>query len=373
MNKAVSILTLSFLFLCGTAAYAQSAGDQTGTALPEVKIPFTEQLSITSSITHEKYDLYINLPTDYQKVKGPFPVVYLLDGQWDFPLAEAIYGQQYYDGFIPRMIIVGITWSGADANYDSLRAGDFTPTPTMQVPYGGRAPLFLQFIKDELIPFIQSKYRVKKDDRTLMGSSLGGLFTVYAMFKAPGLFNRFVLTSPVVPWDNEILYSYEKKYAAEHRSLHARVFMGIGQYEYPADFKKFVKTIESRHYEGLSLESKILQGVGHSGTKSLGFSWGLQYVFQRPSLGLSPAVLEQYTGTYRISGGGQMKISVDGNSLILHDFDGSTWTLHAETRDNLYVVGKFLKMDVKRDKNGKVAGFEVRRFTGNSTATRVSS
>lgn len=373
MNKTASSLTLALLFLCGAAAYAQSEGNRTKAALPEVKIPFTQQLSITSSITHEKYDIYVNLPADYQKVKGPFPVMYLLDAQWDFPLAGAIYGQQYYDGFIPGMVIVGITWSGPNANYDSLRAGDFTPTSLKQAPFTGKGPLFLQFIKKELIPLIESRYRVKKGDRTLMGSSLGGLFTLYAMFEAPGLFNRFVLTSPYIPWDNGVLYSFEKKYAAEHKDLHARVFMGIGEYEDPTAFKDFVDTLESRHYEGLSLESKILHGVGHSGTKSLGFSWGLQYVFKRPSLELSHAVLEQYAGTYRTPRGGQMSLTVEGDSLVLRDLDGSMWTLHAETPGNFYVVGKFLRLDVKRDKDGKVTEFDVKRYRGNSTAMRVSS
>jgi predicted alpha/beta superfamily hydrolase len=49
-----------------------------------------------------------------------------------------------------------------------------------------------------LIPFIESKYRAAKNDRTLMGSSYGGLFTLYAMFHETALFQRYVLTSPAL-------------------------------------------------------------------------------------------------------------------------------------------------------------------------------
>ena len=50
-----------------------------------------------------------------------YPVVFLLDAQWDFTLMQSIYGQQYFEGLIPEMVIVGITWGGNTPNYDSLR------------------------------------------------------------------------------------------------------------------------------------------------------------------------------------------------------------------------------------------------------------
>src|SRR5690606_31076537 len=105
-----------------------------------------------------------------------------LDSQWDFPLLSSIYGQQYYDGFIPEVIIVGITWGGANPNYDQLRARDLTPPNAVQGVMYGNAANFLGFIKNELTPFVESTFRVKKNDRTLVGSSFGGLFTLYALF-----------------------------------------------------------------------------------------------------------------------------------------------------------------------------------------------
>ena len=94
----------------------------------EVAIPGSQTRNFTSSIVNgQQYVLQISLPASYNKTNQKYPVVYLMDSQWDFPLLTALYGQQYYDGFIPEVIIVGITWGGNHPNPDSLRARDYTP------------------------------------------------------------------------------------------------------------------------------------------------------------------------------------------------------------------------------------------------------
>jgi predicted alpha/beta superfamily hydrolase len=344
---------------------------------PLVTIASTQLLSINSSITGENYDLYVSLPGNYGDTSRVYAVVYLLDAQWDFPLVQAIYGQQYYDGFIPGMVVVGITWGGPGANYDSLRTRDFTPTPTTEKPYGGNAKNFLQFIKKELIPFIESKYRVKNNDRTLIGTSLGGLFTLYTLFHETNLFNRYILTSPAVPWDNDIVYSYEKEFAAKNSRLPVKMFMGVGEYEDTSVFKKFVKVFKSRNYEGLKLETRVLNGVGHSGTKALGYTWGIQSVFSRPTLDISSSEIQQYAGTYQVSAGKVIKLylteGTDGkNQLIMQDTDSTKMPLTAETNKDFYVKGTFINIHFKLNYSGKVLGFQIERYTGVSFAQAVS-
>lgn len=101
----------------------------------------------------------------------------------------------YYDRYVPDMIIVGITYSGPTANYDSLRAVDYTPVASAANAHSGGAPKFLEFMRRELTPFIESQYPVDPEQRALMGNSLGGLFALYAMFVAVG--SDEALTSPV--------------------------------------------------------------------------------------------------------------------------------------------------------------------------------
>lgn len=195
MSRRARVLTIVLSTLLTTGLIL---GQTVRPTPPQVEIAGTQLLHLTSAIVGQEYDLYVNLPRGYQDTTRKFPVIFVLDAQWDFPLAQAIFGQQYYDGFVPAAILVGITWGGVNPNYDILRARDFTPTNIKQMPVTGGAPKFLRFIKDELVPYVESTYRATKNGRTLMGSSFGGLFTLYALFHETALFDHYILTSPSV-------------------------------------------------------------------------------------------------------------------------------------------------------------------------------
>lgn len=371
VSSFVGVMLLSSLLVAG--ACAQQEGMPSAPP-PEVPIFGSQLLKITSSVVGRDYVLYVNLPRGYQDTGRTFPVIYLTDAQWDFPLAVALFGEQYYDGFVPAAIIVGITWGGTDPNYDSLRAIDLTPTGIQQVPHSGNAPKFLAFIKEELIPFIESKYRAAKNDRTLMGSSLGGLFTLYALFNETQLFHRYVLTSPALGWDNGMIYTLEKTYAEKNRRLPARLFMAMGGLEAAVgggEFQKFIGQLRSRNYEGLDLETRVLENTGHSGSKAEGYGRGLQAVFARPSLRLSADLLAQYVGRYQVAPGFAVEIVREGDGLVLVAPGNARLPLRAESEENFYCNGIYLLLRFKRNEQGKVAGFDIEQYAGQGFAARI--
>lgn len=372
MVRRLTIPALLSLLQFGSILYAQKDNSKLPASLLKVEIPGTQLQKITSSIVGREYDLYINLPRNYQDTSKTFPVLYLLDAQWDFPLVNAVFGEQYYDGFVPEILIVGITWGGNNPNYDMLRARDLTPTNIKQVPQSGNAPKFLAFIKNELIPFIESKYRAAKNDRTLMGSSLGGLFTLYAMFHETEVFNRCVLTSPSVRWDNEIIYTYEKNYAEKKSQLPVRLFMAIGELEGVYDFQKFVDHLKGRNYQGLELQTRVLEGIGHSGSKAEGYTRGLQSVFARPSLTVAPPILEQYVGTYQINPEVKIEILKENDHLVALTPDNTKVILHAETEKDFYIRGAYLFVHFEKDDTGKVTGFRLEQFNGEEFVRKVN-
>lgn len=296
---------------------------------------------------------------------GSLAKIYLLDAQWDFPLVSAIWGEQYFDGFIPEMIIVGITWGGSNPNYDQLRMRDLSPTAIAQMPGTGQGEAFLKFIKSELLPFVEQQYPASANGRTLMGSSMGGLFTLYTMFNETNLFDRYVLTSPASSWDNGVLYGYEKAYAEKYNSeLPVKLYIAHGALEGSTEsFNKLVNQLKSRNYKGLQLETKLLEGIGHSGTKAEGFTRGLQYAFAKPALMLKPAILKQYVGTYKSIQGYNINITTENNRLMLVYPNNNKQALHAETEENFYVKGQFMLVQFKKEL-GKVSGFQVQGFSG---------
>lgn len=369
--KKTAIVVLLLVLRLGNV-HSQGNDRDPASAHAEVEIPGSQLLKITSSIVGQEYDVYVQMPGNYSDTNKTFPVLYVLDGQWDFSLVNAIVGQQYYDGFVPAVIIVGITWGGTNPNYDMLRARDLTPTNVGWSPQSGGAPKFLAFIKNELIPFIESRYRVAKNDRTLIGSSYGGLFTLYAMFHETALFQRYVLTSPSLGWDNGITYTYERIYAENKHPLPVRLLMAMGELEGISGFQNFADRLKSKNYEGLELHTKVLEGMGHSGSKAEGYSRGLQAVFARASLTIDSSVLEQYVGMYQRAFDARITILKEDGHLVVLTPDNVRLTLYAETDRDFYVKGQFLFIHFKKDNTGKVAGFQAARFGGEEFVKKVN-
>ena len=68
--------------------------------------------------------------------------------------------------------------------------------PQPDVPRIAGAHLFVSFIKSQVIPMVESKFRANVHDRTLYGHSLGGLFGFYTMLNYPNTFQRIISLSP---------------------------------------------------------------------------------------------------------------------------------------------------------------------------------
>lgn len=169
------------------------------------------KLILTSDTLQQEREIYVSLPKSYaDTVYSPkdYPVLYLLDAQEHFDLAIGIVrfmSTRLDSKMIPECIIVGIP--------SINRIKDYTPTYSTKNPEGvevesfensGSADDFLAFIKHELIPKIDKKYRTTSF-RILSGHSLGGLFAVYESILPESYFNAHVAMDPSLWWNEEIL------------------------------------------------------------------------------------------------------------------------------------------------------------------------
>jgi predicted alpha/beta superfamily hydrolase len=329
---------------------------------PPVTIPGSEVRKLTASVVAgQEYELQILLPAGYQESSKKYPVVYLMDSQWDFPNVKSIYGQQYFDGFIPELIVVGVTWGGVGPNPDSLRARDYTPTKEARLIQSGGADKFLDFMKTELFPFIEKNYRVN-DDRTLMGCSLGGLFTLYSLFTHTEMFRGYVAASPAIGWGNDVLYQYEKPFSEKKLNVPVRVYMTVGDVERSRSlFEKMADKMKQRNYSNVMLRSKVLENTGHSGTKSETYSRGLQYVFERKQLKLSDEVLNKYAGIYELDSDHKVVIKNEGNQLYWYFTPQNKVELYANSENHFYATHEFFNLYFKEN-NGRVEGFDWVRY-----------
>ena len=284
-SNSIAVLAGAVLSTASPSATAAAQSDPpTRVAFPAVSIPNTEVRALHSKVTGRDYELYVYLaPSPSRDPAAKHPVLYLLDGQWDFKLLASIEGGLLYDKFVPDVIVVGITYPGATANYDSLRAVDYTPLASSSNPGSGDGAKFLAFLKTELIPFVEKNYSADPSRRALMGSSLGGLFTLYAMFTEPKLFSGYVAASPAITYANRGAFATEAAYARDHNELPAKLFVAVGDQEpLAAPVREFIAMLKGRSYSGLTFEARVIEGERHSGNKPEAFNRGLRFLFRAP-------------------------------------------------------------------------------------------
>lgn len=340
---------------------------------PKVDIPGSEVRKITSKIVAgQEYELQIMLPGNYKTSKKKYPVIYLMDSQWDFPLLKCLYGEHYFDGFVPELIVVGVTWGGINPNPDSLRARDYTPTNEVRLPQSGGADKFLSFMKDELFPFIETNYKADNNNRTLMGCSLGGLFALYTLFTHTDMFTDYAAASPAVGWDREVLYKYEKEFAEKKSAKPLRVYMTVGDVERGRPiFERLAAHMASRNYASVALKSKVLENTGHSGTKSETFGRGMQYVFEKPKLNLDAAVLNKFVGSYQTPNGNKIDIKNEDGKLALYFSPNNKYVLYSASETDFYSSSEFFNLEFKNE-SGKTTGFQLNRYNNTQFMTKTN-
>lgn len=261
---------------------------------PAYKLSNTEVRELESKITKVKYILYISLPRAYDKETDDYPTVYTLDADYSFALAHNIIEHYVDRNDLPQMIIVGIAYEGASQDmygYRWNRIRDYTPVKS-SIPNAGEyseiaekisggGEKFQTFIIQELIPFIEKNYRVKKEDRCIVGHSMGGLFGAYMLFSSPQIFQKYILVSPSLWYADKFIFEVEKLYSSSHNTLDANIFISIGNEE-PMLFMghhQFVQQLQSRAYKNLKLNSYVFDSETHNSIFPGALSRGLRVVF----------------------------------------------------------------------------------------------
>ena len=254
----------------------------------EATISMTEVTTLHSSVVDQDYQIYVALPLSYSKNSSKtYPVVYLLDGDLLFGALTTPTRLLQSVNELPELIIVGIgygmPWDDT-GEVKRLRELDFTP----RAAPGWGAAQFLEFIQDDLFPYIDANYRTDPMDRTIGGISYGGLFPLYVLFSAPETFNRYIAVSPSLWWNDRMIFEHEQEFADEHSDLPVNLFLAVGgleEQQYPdsgmvSNLKEFHKRLEDRNYVGLEMEMMVLEDETHHSVFPAAFSLGLRSVFR---------------------------------------------------------------------------------------------
>lgn len=158
-----------------------------------------ESFTIDSRVLGERRRINVYVPDG----KGPFPVLYMPDGgiHEDFPHVVGSVDVSITNGIIRPVIVVGIE--------NTERRRDLAPATVVAdeqkaAPHAGGTARFRQFIREELFPLIERRYRVTKE-RALIGESLAGLFAIETLLLEPDMFDGYIAADPSLWWNEQTL------------------------------------------------------------------------------------------------------------------------------------------------------------------------
>jgi predicted alpha/beta superfamily hydrolase len=212
------------------------------------------------------HDVVVYLPASYdENAAERYPVVYMHDGQNLFDDAKAFGGVSWdiagaldrgtADGTIHDAIVVAIANTAA-------RISEYTPVADPSYG-GGAADTYLALITDQLKPRIDRDYRTLADrgHTAIMGSSLGGLVSVYAGVTHPDVFGLVGALSPSTWWDGTWILP---RVAAE-RTDPARVYVDSGDAgDSQDDQANTAKLAQAYKTRGAPLDYLVQHGAQHN-------------------------------------------------------------------------------------------------------------
>jgi predicted alpha/beta superfamily hydrolase len=247
----------------------------------------TTVLSLTSTQNGQEYRLFVSLPASYELSEQSYPTLYVLDGNGLFSMVRQIIEMVAIPSprKVPELIIVGIGYPvstymdtlqlrGRDLTYEQ-----FTPEPDNAYPWGetGGGMTFLKVLNEEILPFIDRKYRTNTQDRGLIGWSLGGGFAHRAIYLHPGLFSRVV---NIDGYDKEAeCFAQQPGQAAPTKHL----FIGFSSISInPDDTAMLNSHIEAVKASGVQAKGHIFEGETHFSVVPSVISRGLREVYAEP-------------------------------------------------------------------------------------------
>lgn len=255
----------------------------------------SEDFTLPGPRSEAEQHIEVALPARYGKLENP-PVIVCLDGPWVFGTVSNACRVMSFAGEAPEAVVVGLSFiTDSGTEYTKLRARWFTPTAFVppvatgvkgvQADYCGHADTMIEFLVDDLLPELERRYG--SGERWYVGHSFSALLGVNAMLQRPGLFDRWLLASTSIWWDDRVILEREQAYADTHDDLSASVFLCAGsdevvadgdgnQYDMVTNVAELADRLGGRNYPSLQLTHTELPHETHSSAIGAAVSAGLR-------------------------------------------------------------------------------------------------
>ena len=256
----------------------------------------TQVWTVPDPVSGRDYEVFVSLPASYEaEPQRRYPTLYVTDADYAFPIIRQIARRVNLNRpVIQDFILVGLSYAKGDDGAAS-RSRDYTPVPCRpesrcDLTHGG-GDAYQAYLKDEVLPFIEGRFRADPEARVLLGHSYGGLLGAQILFTDPTMFQSYVLGSPSFWFGQRHIMGMEADYARAHTDLPAEVFMYIGAFETPGPTPRHAtrydmvgqmiameQVLNARAYPNLKVRSTVLADEDHLTVAPVGFTRALMAV-----------------------------------------------------------------------------------------------
>ena len=176
------------------------------------------------------------------------------------------------------MLVVGIV--------NSVRNRELTPPTEVEIenrfhPQNGGADKFLEFLNEELVPFINKRYRTRQY-KILIGHSLGGLFALHALTRH-NTFNAYILADPTLVWNNQVAVKEAERFVASTKEANTDLYITATGESGTAmsAIDTLCAALDSYHVNGFRWTFKLMPEETHLSIPHLSIYSGLDHIFDR--------------------------------------------------------------------------------------------
>ena len=265
-----------------------------------VAIANSQQFDFTSKVNGRTYRIMAWLPEGAVAGKQ-YPALYVLDGNFYFGTATDAAARMSFSNSIAPLIVVGIGYPAqGQRQLWTERSYDLTPSESTDLRWRGKfggGKAFADVLRKELQPLILGRLPIDPRKQVLWGHSFGGLFALGVMFRNPGDFSAYVLSSPSIWWNGREALLEEPTFT--HRISESRTslrvlitsaadeqYRGTDPKELADDTDRMVDNatelasrLKSTGQSQLSVSRVIFEGEIHTSVQQASISRALRFAF----------------------------------------------------------------------------------------------
>lgn len=259
----------------------------------------TEVHRLHSRVLQRDYELYLALPPP-GRPGTRYPMLFVTDAPVAFPVIHAMARRLGHEGpQAQQMVLVGLSYALGDSPTVS-RNRDYTPRQRASSAQDsslryGEAEAYVRFLREEVLPYLEAQVpQADPGRRYFAGHSYGGLFGAHVLLHHPDLFQRYILSSPSLWFDQGLVLREAEQLVARRSTLKAQVLLMAGAKEQEApgrrprpgeeadgdivgDTRRFERAL--RQLPGMQVQRQIIADEDHLSVFPSAMVRGLRWAF----------------------------------------------------------------------------------------------